>query len=501
MPRAKYIQTLILNLIGICIGSAVALLGIWSGVQARIHTTPVGSTATYNSSQSAVCAIWLFFNIWFVNVMRAKIPALQFPVIMYSIFTNVAFTYGPLFPTIAAGEALIKQLLEGFLTAFAISTAVSLLIIPVSSRTVVFKEMTGYVEAIRGTIKAQTAYLQSLEKSDMFGDDVPVEGDENNMKPTKKNAKKSNQGRSSNTPEAQTLKGAISGLTALHGKLHGDLEFAKREIAFGKLQPEDFDELFLLFQGILIPLIGMSTITDIFERIAERRGWIESTDKTLFDNEEAWEHDPDVQQKLKEKKLWNDIMKQLHEPFTTVSQHMDEGLEHAGLVLELLSPPKAKKGKSDGKSAQEDADVEAKGDEIKPGDDGFGDFLEKQLKEFYNKRGQVLQTWARERNLTQQEFDETTSPANDGSPILDTQIKHEKDQQQLYLILYMEYLVSFFHMYHATYSLAPSNILARGFFIRFTLGSTSNIRNSYIPLEPRFSSSFVMLIPNARTAQ
>jgi hypothetical protein len=28
MPRAKYIQTLILNVVGICVGSAVALLGI-----------------------------------------------------------------------------------------------------------------------------------------------------------------------------------------------------------------------------------------------------------------------------------------------------------------------------------------------------------------------------------------------------------------------------------------------------------------------------------------
>lgn len=109
MPRAKFIQTTILNIIGICIGSAIALLGIWSGVKAREHTTPVGTVSAYNSSQSAVCAIWLFANIYFVNTFRAKMPALQFPVIMYSIFTNVAFTYGPQFQTIAQGEALVKR--------------------------------------------------------------------------------------------------------------------------------------------------------------------------------------------------------------------------------------------------------------------------------------------------------------------------------------------------------------------------------------------------------
>ncbi len=69
-------------------------------------------------------------------------PALQFPVIMYSIFTNVAFTYGPLFPTIEAGESFIVELLEGFLTAFAISFGVNLFIVPISSRTVVFSEFT-----------------------------------------------------------------------------------------------------------------------------------------------------------------------------------------------------------------------------------------------------------------------------------------------------------------------------------------------------------------------
>lgn len=69
-------------------------------------------------------------------------PALQFPVIMYSIFTNVAFTYGPLFSTIEAGETLIVELLETFLTAFGISLGVNLFIIPVNSRTVVFSTIS-----------------------------------------------------------------------------------------------------------------------------------------------------------------------------------------------------------------------------------------------------------------------------------------------------------------------------------------------------------------------
>jgi hypothetical protein len=257
MPRAKYIQTLMLNVLGICIGSAVSLLGIWSGVQARLHTAAPGpAAAAYNSSQSAICAIWLFVNIWFVNLLRAKVPALQFPAIMYSIFTNVAFTYGPLFPTFEVGEALVKELLTGFLTAFGIATAVHLVVFPVTSRTVVFKEVTDYIGALRGTLKAQTVYLQSLEKSDMFsevGEDEDQNRQDGRKSGEKEEEKAEKKGRVQ-AKEAIALKGAMAGLTALHGKLHGDLSFAKREIGYGHLDQKDLDEIFKLLRNILIPL-------------------------------------------------------------------------------------------------------------------------------------------------------------------------------------------------------------------------------------------------------
>jgi hypothetical protein len=249
-------------------------------------------------------------------------PALQFPVIMYSIFTNVAFTYGPLFPTIASGEALVKQLLQGFLTAFAISTGVSLFIIPISSRTVVFKEQAGYVQLIRATLKAQTTYLQSLETSNMFAPEEPVkdydekDGESKKAKNNKKTNEKDKPHPAANI-QAQALKGNVAALTALHGKLHGDMSFGKRETAWGKLDAKDIDEIFTLFRNILIPLIGMSTITDIFERIAERRGWVR-IQNSKFDKAEAWEA-CGQEAKEKEKKTWNEIMKTLHEPFEMVS--------------------------------------------------------------------------------------------------------------------------------------------------------------------------------------
>ncbi|KAK6584933.1 hypothetical protein PZA11_003157 [Diplocarpon coronariae] len=428
MPRAKFIQTMILNTIGICVGSAVALLGIWSGVQARKNTTPVESTATYNSSQAAICAIWLFANIWFVNVLRAKLPALQFPVIMYSIFTNVAFTYGPLFPTMEAGESLIKQLLEGFLTAFALSLGVNLLVIPVSSRTVVFIEegQAGYIQLVRGILKAQTTYLQSLETSNMFApSQAPSDSD---SKHKLKQQDKKNGPHPAQNPQAKALKDMLTALTGLHGKLYGDIPFAKREFAWGKLSAKDLDEIFALFRGILIPLIGMSTITDIFERIAERRGWV-SVPNSKFNEVEAWEkgHAEDEEE---EKQAWNEIMKTLHEPFEVVTAAMDEGLHHAGLALELIPKPKTRKSH----------DVEGRGDEAQPGDASFAAYLHNKMTEFYSKRGATLRAWAKQKGLDEAQFDSAQSPGP-GDAWTENESKHRRDQQQLYLILYLEHLL------------------------------------------------------------
>ena len=427
MPRAKFLQTLYLNIIGTCIAAAIAMLGLWSAVQARKHATPPNALPVlYNSSQSAVCAIWLFVNIWFANTFRAKFPAWQFPVMVYSIFTNVAFTFGPLFLTTVQAEAIIRQLLIGFLSAFAIATGVNLFVFPVTGRTVVFKEQAGYIMAVRGTLKAQTQYLRSLETSDMFTGTSQDEQIDHHGKKKKNGNVQSNP---TQTPEAMALKGAISGLTALHGKLHGDMVFAKREAAWGKLNAKDIDEIYNLFRNIIVPLIGMSTIADIFERIAERRGWLKPQNPTERDRSEQWEK-ADDDERISSQKTWNEVMKTLHEPFSVAVQAMDEGLQHAGLVLELLPKPKTNSG----------SDEEAKGADPQPGSPKFAEYMDKKLLDFYGRRGETLRAWARQKGLSVDQFNAEMEDLPGTTPTLD-ETKHERDQQQLYLILFMEHLL------------------------------------------------------------
>jgi len=116
MPRAKFLQNLLFNTIAVCIGAAVALLAIWTGVQARNHTQAAGTPATaYNSSQAAVCAIWLFFEVFLINTIRSARPQLNFTCILTSIFAVVSMTYGPSFPTMAAGISFARRLMVSFL--------------------------------------------------------------------------------------------------------------------------------------------------------------------------------------------------------------------------------------------------------------------------------------------------------------------------------------------------------------------------------------------------
>lgn len=444
LPRSKYIQTMFFNVIGVCIGAAVALLEIYCSVQARAHTSPSSkatgngpspgaAVATYNSSASAVSAIWLFFNIYLVNTLRASRPQLQFPVIVYSIFANVASVYAPSFPTMVAGIAFAKRLMEAFFTGFAIATGVSLLIFPVSVRMTFFKQSAGLIAAVQGTLKAQIAYLQTLEKKDMFR--IPTESEEVEKDKNSNKHKKDNTAKPNGSAEAQRLKAANVALGELYGKMHADVAFAKREMAWGKLDASDIDELLKLFQGIILPMIGMSSAAEIFQRIAEKRGWAQRETASSPEDDKA-------------KDQWNEIMRTLHDPFQAITEDMHGGLQHALYTLELAKVPRKeeviKKSSSDSGVSK---DVEADAGVMKPGDSEYAAYLAKKIDAFYEERKTTLAVWCQQRGIKM----DANPFENPSQMALNISIEnknrtedpeeHAKNQRQLYLVLYMEFLL------------------------------------------------------------
>ena len=93
---------------------------------------------------------------------------------------------------------------------------------------------------------------------------------------------------------------------------------------------------------------------------------------------------------------------------------MDGAMEHAGLVLELLPKPKMKTN-----------DEEATGDP-KPGEPAFVQFMEKKMVDFYTKRGSVLRTWAKEKGLSEDQFDAAKPVSPDAADFTPDEAKHRK---------------------------------------------------------------------------
>ncbi|KAK9358397.1 hypothetical protein V1504DRAFT_435832 [Lipomyces starkeyi] len=439
LPRAKFLQTMMFNIIGICIGACIALLTCYCSVSARIHTTSVSlssggaprpgttTSVTYNSSASAVSAIWLFFNIAISNAFRFKRPQLQVPVIMYSIFANVSGTTAPLFPTMAVSIAFVKRLLEAFLAGFAIATVVNIFIFPVSSRLVVFTEFAGYIGALQGVINAQKEFLQSMESKDM----MCVQDDDDKGKSVSKTEQAAN-----------ALKGALAGLTALHGKLHGDLTFAKREFAYGKLSADDIGEIFDLLRKIFVPLLGLGSVVEIFERVADSRGWCDVNASTDEDSE-----NPEIIDRKEvleaEQAEWNEIMKTLHAPFEAMSDAMNDGLLHASYALELTRKPKDKNVQQDAEMEETVVDLETRGKIRKPGDTKFGEYLEEKVRYFKEHRKASLKKWCELKRVAFPEEEDGASLERTRSMLQRSKDLTGNDQtrQQLYLILYLEFLL------------------------------------------------------------
>lgn len=405
---------MLLTLFFSCFAAAISMLALWSAVQARLHTSSEevrqSPLPTYNSSQAAVCAIWLFFNTWLANILRAKYVSFNLPVITFCVFVNICTTYGATMTSTVVAENFIRRLFVGFLVAIALSTATSLIIFPVSSRLVVFKEFTGSIGLLRKTVALQQAYLIRLESDDMFttatrtwtSPDIP--GKTTKHPPLTREEK-----------AAKALKETTDKMAELAGKLHADLIFAKRDIAWGKLDANDLGQMLTLFRNMYIPIMGMTTIIDIFRRVSEHRGW---------DVEEGAPMDV-VAEKEREKRVWNEVMKQLHEPFNILSKAIDQGLVHAGLCLELLPRPK---------EAGKEKDVEARGEDLKPGEVGFSRTICQYLDEFHSKRSEVLSTWGRERAIADEERFHGPNPRL-------SEDWWEREQSQLYVVLYMETLM------------------------------------------------------------
>ena len=422
MPRAKFVQNMVFNVIAICIGAATNLLVLFCATQARQHTTPAGMPLEgYNSSASVVLAVWLAFQIYVVHSIRAARPQLSFQAILYSIFVNVSCTYGTQFPTMAASISFMVRLLSAFLTGFALCTGVAFLIFPTSCRHVVFKEMEGYLACLSGLLQSEAAYMQGLETFDLSskkdsdekgeGKDPKTESKDDSMKRTASH-------HPLKTPQSAKVKEMLAKTFELHTKLPADVSFAKREIAYGYIGAKDISELRKKMQYIMLPITGLSCIIDILRRRSEAAEW---------QTEPATEEES--QGRSRQIDDLHYIMLILHEPFATMSVNIKEAFDHVLITLKLAKPPK------------KSADEENEGDAPAPGSPGFAEALNNKISGFYEMKKQTLNDWCTKHDiaLPRDFFESNFTPIE--KVATESERIRKRNQRQIFMVLYVEYLL------------------------------------------------------------
>lgn len=80
---------------------------------------------------------------------------LQDPMVAFSIFASVTITRGGMFTSVPEGLEFVARLLKGFMIGFAIATAVSLFIFPITSRGNVFHDIRDYIATIEDMLPSQ----------------------------------------------------------------------------------------------------------------------------------------------------------------------------------------------------------------------------------------------------------------------------------------------------------------------------------------------------------
>lgn len=132
-------------------------------------------------------------------------------------------------------------------------------------------------------------------------------------------------------------------------------------------------------------------------------------------------------------------MKMVRGPFSKIVDDIDEGLRHVLITLELISPPN--------KQTSTANDVEAKGDQPRPGEKGFAAYFQKRKSDFHNNKQDLLKQWCTLHGIDlSQDFFEKPKTADFTAPAwygqkLPSDAK-QRYRRQLYLVLYVRCLRS-----------------------------------------------------------
>jgi hypothetical protein len=269
------------------------------------------------------------------------------------------------------------------------------------------------IHGLKSVLEVHSQYMQSLPTRDWYGTKSSSKDSDSGLDYESKSST-----RSTPWPEADALKTVTTGVTELQVKIQSELRYAKLEAAWGKLSAKDISTITRLLKDVLVPILGMESLTEVTDRIEKRGGWgsvkIPKADHDLTEAEL-------IALEEKEKEQWKWIFEQLRDPVHRLQQAMAEGLDHSLYTLEFAKRP----------ASHAKTDLEANGPGTLFVKKGFAPYLENMIQEFLGKREGFLKEWCSFKGVKY-------PPDENGVNISDSPL-HERHQSQLYLILDVSY--------------------------------------------------------------
>lgn len=98
-----------------------------------------------------------------------------------------------------------------------------------------------------------------------------------------------------------------------------------------------------------------------------------------------------------ETQVQNQIAEKIHTSFQLLAEPIDQGLEHAGICLEILPKSKKSQKMTQSGNSNSNVDIEGHGGQIYPGDKRFGVVVNTKIGDIYTQIGSSLRTWLCER--------------------------------------------------------------------------------------------------------
>lgn len=342
------------------------------------------------------------------------------------------------YPNMAAGLQYISQLLKTFLLGFAISTGVSLLIMPITSRGNFILGVKSYVKGVNEAMDNLSSFIENLHADDEFGEaTLMAQMTWQTTRSRTRDNKNKNKKPSKHRSKTDALKDSVDNLRGMLGKMTLDLFYAKHEMAWGRLSPDDLKEVISLLRTIQLPIAGMGMLPTIIRKLSTTLTLSRHASAMSDGSEDETDIDPDESdsETLEPESLFH-FVHPLSSTLDTSSQLVKSGLYHALITLKFMSFKEvAKQNRKDGYPAPGDA--EASGDSISPGQEGFTEQFEKSLHEFYARRQNVPDTWlslkAFNSHIEEPHSSSHNARNSDYSELPET-------RGEFFIILYMEHL-------------------------------------------------------------